>query len=322
MMGKYNYVILGGPEFYEYAYADILELPNVVYYKDDWQGFNTSFSRIILRANFNDKVNRIIKAPFSKYVYPRLFPFHFDEDRPLVFLFFNCRYSLLNSSYVEFLKQRYPSAKFVLYFQDIIKSNPHLNIERYRRLFDLLLSYDEGDCNQYGLQYFPTPYSRVKIPQNRFIEPFDVYFCGKAKNRYQEILNVHNRCVMQGLTCKFFLFGMEKDKMVSGEGIKYERSMSYNENLQYVQKCRCILEIMQQGATGFTPRLWEALTYGKHIISNNPGLKGSKYSEAPNVHQIEELNSMHYWIREDVEARSLEKFVTNPIELINYIEAR
>ena len=47
-----NYVIIGGAGFYEVAYADIMNLPNVAYFKDDWEGFNSHLSRILLRMNF------------------------------------------------------------------------------------------------------------------------------------------------------------------------------------------------------------------------------------------------------------------------------
>ena len=149
-------------------------------------------------------------------------------------------------------------------------------------MFDLVLSYDKNDSETYGLLYYPTPYSSINIKEdpNYFS---DVYFLGKAKNRLHEILNVYDQLEAKGLRCRFFITGLSKDISLNKKGIKIIESMTYKENLIYVRNSKCLLEIMQHGAVGITPRTWEAIMYNKHLITNNSFLKGTNYYNQSSV---------------------------------------
>lgn len=269
---KYNYVIAGGSGFYEVAYHDLMELPNVRYFKSYVDGMSSGLMKYLARINFNLKLNKYVSTPLRSVVYPRLFPFAFDKERPLCFIFFNQQFAVINTGYIEYLRRKYPSAKFVLYMQDIVSSLPYYDIEDYKRRFDLVVSYDRNDCEKYGLEYFPTPFSHIPVEELASQEPVDVYFCGKAKNRLDAIMEVYDRCKENGLSYRFYITGVPEDKRIEADDIIYDHPMSYMENLSHVVSCRCIVEIMQQGAVGYTPRLWEAMFYGKHLLTNNDSL--------------------------------------------------
>ena len=320
---KYNYIIAGGSGFYEFAYSDLFNMPNVVYFRNYIDGINSKIKRLLLRVNFNLKVsnvekitsailplasnilyaplpfrlfsnlfsvtmlalllrisskiaqkcrckiaelilstllNKLIRTPLGKLVYPWLFPHSFKENRPLCFIFFGTQFAVINTSYLNYLRKKYPNAKLVLYMQDIIASLPYYDIESYKKRFDLVLSYDKGDCERYNLEYYPTPFSKIDIAKLPEVdEDIDVYFCGAGKTRYPEIFKAYIRCKNQELKCKFFLMGVPLDKRIDGEGLVYDKRISYEMNLAYAAKSKCILEIMQENADGYTPRLWEAI---------------------------------------------------------------
>ena len=139
---KYNYIIAGGSGFYEVAYSDLYNLPNVVYFKNYIDSINSKIKQLLIRINFNLKLNDFIKTPFSKLVYPWLFPHSFKEDRPLCFIFFGTQFAIINTSYLDYLRRRYPNVKLVLYMQDIVASLPYYDIKSYKKKFDIVLSYD------------------------------------------------------------------------------------------------------------------------------------------------------------------------------------
>lgn len=317
----YNYIIWGSTGFYEIAYRDLFALPNILYLRHYSQTVNGLLARLLTRLTFSQKVNRITAYPFRSYTFPRLLSFSFPEDKPLCFIFFGINAFLFQSPYLSYLKHRYPQAKFVLYLQDIVARNKALDVISAKQQFHYIFSYDKGDCEKYGFIYHPTPYSAYLIPENRKIRESDLFFCGKGKDRCETIQTIYKSCTEKGLMCDFYI----KDVPPAHtriDGIHYNHSLSYIEYLMHVKKTKCILEIMQSGADGFTPRLWESIVFNKHLLSNNSELARSPFFRPRYVHLLQEnYNPVNEWINEPVEAPSSEMMESiSPRTLINHIE--
>ena len=318
---KYNYIIAGGSGFYEVAYSDLFNMQNVIYFRNYIDGINSKIKRLLLRANFNLKVNKLIRAPFGKLVYPWLFPHSFKENSPLCFIFFGTQFAVINTSYLEYLRKKYPNAKFVLYMQDIVASLPYYDIESYKKRFDLVLSYDKGDCERYNLEYYPTPFSKIDVAKlPKVEEDVDVYYCGAGKNRYATLFDTYRKCISQGLKCKFFIIGVPFENRIVGDGLIYDMLLSYKENLAYAAKSKCILEIMQENADGYTPRLWEAIMFDKHLITNNDGVKGSKYYCLDGIHLLGECSVLNF-INNNILYPEQIKEEMSPVNLLLKIES-
>ena len=324
---KYNYVIFGSDGYYDVGYADLKTCPNVLYLSHYMQTVRNPLVRLVTRLTFSQKVNRIVHYPFSRFTFKRLLSLPFKDNKPLCFLYFGnvywCTAFLVKPPYFDYLKQRYPNAKFGMYLQDIVARNPHLDMPSIKQQFDFVLSYDKGDCEKYGLTYYPTPYSAYPIPTNNDIAKSDLYFCGNGKNRYPLIHDIYQQCTQKGLKCDFYISGMPSSAEKI-EGIHYT-SLTYLENLQHMIQSKCILEIMQDGADGYTPRLWESLLYNKHLLTNNKSILSSPFYRQAFIHQVDkELNTITEWIhqpvesiteqqREDLSPKALIRFIDNII---------
>lgn len=139
-----------------------------------------------------------------------------------------------------------------------------------------MLSYDYNDAKRYDILYYPTPYSAIPVesvtnPDN------DVYFLGKGKNRLTEIIDAYERFTQNGLKCDFNLVGVPGKQQVYKDDIHYIKSMPYRENLSRASRSKCLLEILQKNAKGYTPRMWEAILLGKKIMTNNPTVRYSPF---------------------------------------------
>lgn len=319
---KYNYVIVGCGGYYSVGYHDVMSLDNVRYFSSMTEGVTSKLDLILQRITFSEQVNRFLSYPFASYTYSRLFPLQFKEDKPLVFLFFGNTQYLYQSTYLEYLRKQNPGVKFVLYLQDIVAINEKLNLEKFRKEFDLILSYDKGDCEKYGLVYHPTPYSIYPIPENPSIEPLDVFFCGKAKTRYRLIFDVYNRCKEKGLKCKFFITGVPDADRIISDDIVYDHPITYIENLQYVKKSKCILEVMQENADGYTPRLWESLVYDKHLLTNNRDLLNSCFNVDQSIHYFDKSSCKLSWIDVPVSHSLSFKESLSPKHLLQLVESK
>ena len=322
----YNYVIFGAEGYYNVGYADLQSCPNVLYLNHYMQTVRNPLMRILMRLTFSQKINRIIRYPFSRFTFRHLLNLPFTDDKPLCFLYFGnvywCTAFLAKPPYFDYLKQRYPNAKFGMYLQDIVARNPHLDMQRIKEQFDFVLSYDKGDCAKYDLIYHPTPYSAYAVPQDDRIAESDVYFCGNGKQRYPLIHALYEQCTAKGLRCDFYISSVPAEEQIH-EGIHYNQPLSYIENLQHVLKTKCIVEIMQSDADGFTPRVWESMFYNKHLLTTNAAIPSSPYYRPGFMHLADQdIDNIKQWINTPVAPidDALQEALS-PKQLIRHIES-
>lgn len=325
---RFNYIIAGGPGFYKVAYTDVAELSHVCYYPTFVDGIKGSLWKFIaklnfsLRLNFSQKLKQFVHILLRRWLYPRLYKVNNGNSRPLCFIFFGTQFTVINTDFLEYLRQIHPGVKLVLYMHDIVASNPNYHIEDYKKRFDIVLSYDKGDCARYGLIYYPTPFSKIAEDSLDIPQPVDIYFCGRAKTRYGKILDVYQKCIKKGLTCRFLISGLPEEKRIKGEGLIYDKHISYVENLANVVSSRCVLEVMQENADGFTPRLWETLVYDKHLLTNNPVIRDTEYYKRGNIHSLEEIDSIDQWIGIPVTTDNTITEKLSPYNLLLFIESQ
>lgn len=153
----------------------------------------------------------------------------------------------------------------------------------------------------------------------------DVYYLGIVKDRLSDILKVFDYFNSLSLKCNFILYGQIPDNIKRQyPTIKFINSLlPYMENLKYVKNTKCVLEIMQKGAVGITPRLWESLAYDKLFITNNKFIVSSGYYNSVFMKVIEEDNytkvEKEFFYGKPLYGEDLKKSMS-PKNLILYIE--
>lgn len=318
----YNYVISGSGDYFLVGYHDIMDMPNVKYASTVYDGINSSWKKNLVRLNFSRKVNSVIKNPFSRIVNPILYPHDFPIDKPICYIFFATSCDVFQSNYIDYLRNKYKHIKLVLYMQDLVSMVRYFDFDQALKTMDLVLTYDKGDSERYNLPYHPTPMSFVEVPEDESLANSDVYYCGVAKTRYQKIHSLYEKFVSSGLKCDFNLMSMPEGAP-RVEGINYPNYFfSYKENLQHIQKSNAVLEIMQEGATGFTPRLWESIVYDKHLITNNVTVIDSPFYDKRGIHLVDEASETDFTniIKQQVRYSNSLKKSLSPIHLLEFID--
>lgn len=317
---KYNYVIFAtDDEYYKVAYNDLNKLNNVKYV---WRELDTDNRIITLfyKMHTSPKTNKIFSLPFKKLWNPCMFRNTFSDDKPICFIFFPGRRKEYNNGLVEYLRNRYPDSKFVLYYQDLIKKSKMPEINLFKKQFDLILSFDHEDAFRNNLEYYPLVYSAVEVPDGN-IEKSDVYFVGKAKDRLKDIQNVYDKLRNNGLKCDFHVTGVA-EKEIRQDGIIYNTPVSYLENIQRIKATKCMVELMQKGGHGFTLRYCEAIMYNKKIITNNCEVKKAAFFSEDRIQAISNLSEIDtkFVLKEPITVDYNYKKKLSPILLLNYIE--
>lgn len=288
----YNFVIFSTPtDINDVMFNDIIHSPNVRYIRNIRETKNP-FLKIWYKIHFSKKLNSLMRNPFKAILNQFLFKNDFSDNKPICFIFIKGTLYLDNFGFMEYLKNTYPNAKLVCFIEDLVKSILDVDFRTIIRKCDLAISYDKGDSMKYGIFYYPTPYSICPINNNHNIKPSDVYFLGLAKNRLQDIITVFEILKGKGLSCDFYITGVEPKDQIYANEIHYNTYLSYEENLQHVLKTKCLLEIMQQGSTGYTLRTWEAIMHNKLLLTNNAFIKQAPFYKSQYIQIYSDVNAI------------------------------
>lgn len=231
--------------------------------------------RIIYSMHNSAKIAKKVRLPLKSCWYPFYFRNDFKDDKPLCFIILS---RSLPFSYLEYLKNHYRGSKLVLMHRDLLKvcercapglvNNP---------LFDLEMTFDQGESKQYGFPHFNEFESKIDITIKDTPE-CDVFFAGKGKDRLPLLLAAYDHITQAGLTCHYYLTGVPQCNRIQFPGITYaDHFMTYREMLYHTVNSRCILEINQGGADGYTSRFLEAVMYNKRLLTNNFFIKNSPF---------------------------------------------
>ncbi len=321
---KYNYVIFGyDQDLYKIPYNDVIKLDNAVYLCKPLDT-NSKLLVFLYKTHLTKKINKYIKLPFKSIWNPLMFRRKFKDSKPLCFIFFMRRCNLVNHGLIKYLRKKYPDAKFVCFYQDLVKNYTECSLERIKSEFDLILSFDHNDANEYGLYYYPLVYSEVDITDNPEIEKSDVFFVGVAKNRLDDILDAYVKLRDAGLKCDFTICGVPEQERRFADEITYCDKMPYTENLQHVKATRCLLEIMQKGGHGYTLRACEAIVLDRKLLTNNPEVKNAPFYSPDTVSVFSTSNTIDTdFVKSGADSVDYGyKDKLSPIHLLEFIEEK
>lgn len=273
--GKIKYVIALPPygTVYDHCYNDLAADENIELIKD-----LISFKSKIMRKIYQKHMSQKRKLPFRNIWNGGYLKNRFNKEDNIIFVLYYLNDNVLQYGLIKRLRKKYKNAKFVLYFTDLvqtkIKNDKQLSVVNQ---FDLVISFDKKDCEQYGFTYNPLVYSAPKnIDKEECL--IDVYFCGRAKDRLHEIMKVFTYLRTLNLKCLFLIRDVPKEERVEIEGLKYlDGFMPYEENIEYIKKSKCLLEVMQENGVGYTLRTCEAVAFNKKIITDNISIKDADF---------------------------------------------
>ena len=302
-----QYIIMANEfDYSEQTYSDLFPYENFHYFKFPLVS-SSLFKKRLSILHGSQVANRFINLPFQGYWNKYAFR-HEELDRsiPACLIYSPRRIDrFIRSGFFEYVKQYFPRVFNVVYWDDLVKPTEKRALNYVLKYFDLAFSYDIDESKAYGLRYYPSFYSKMKVGFDQENQ-YDICFVGQAKNRLDDIYRAYNVLAREGASCKFVINGVSKEQQRSLPGISYDVEMSYEEVIRLVQTSKCILEIVQRGSSGQSLRVNEAFVLNKCLLSNNPNIKtlpqfDSRYmrvfSDHPtsaDVQFVKENREIHY----------------------------
>ena len=280
---KYHYVVLNYPDilgwkmdnpdgYYAICIEDLYNKDDITVVNYPLEGrslFIKALYRLCIKLNA-----RLQNSNFSKWLLKKFFSLYLPKcksDKEFCFVFVS---DLWDIQFMRYLKYKYPKAKIVMALRDLVKTKWFYKELLEAELVDYWMSYDEGDCKNYAMSYFSEFESKIEVSNNTAVDSSDVFFTGRAKKRLPKLIECYDYLSSLGLKCLFIILDAPEEQREEREGIIYTNTyMTYRKMLEYSIRSKCLLDINQEGATGYTSRFLEAIIYNKLLLTNTKGIE-------------------------------------------------
>lgn len=170
-----------------------------------------------------------------------------------------------NAPYVvRFINKKYPKKKVILWYWNSIKDS--VPIEMFDGLNVEIWSFDPEDCKKHNLKYNTQFYFKENFIDNNIREGGeDVFYIGADKDREKLLIPIKK--VLDEFKISYNL-NLVKYKNSTSIEIPYKSPLSYQEVIEKVGSCRCVIDLVADWQSGLTLRPLEALATKKKLITN------------------------------------------------------
>ncbi|ODU58790.1 MAG: hypothetical protein ABT02_13380 [Comamonadaceae bacterium SCN 68-20] len=152
------------------------------------------------------------------------------------------------------------------------QQNPLLRLVHIRALKGLgmeVVTFDPEDAQRHGLRLVDQVYRDVSPYQEGDVaQDIDLYFVGQDKGRMPTLARLHAAARQAGLRVHFHITPDRQRAYTAQErALLTPAPLPYAENLAWVRRARCLLEVVQPHQSGPTVRSLEAAFFGKKLLT-------------------------------------------------------
>ena len=212
---------------------------------------------------------------------------------------------------IKLLDQNNPNSRKIYYIW-----NTNVNCEKVeyaRRNGWEIWSFDKNECERKKYLYINQFYPMKDIVSEQ--KKWDVFFCGYDKGRAESIKKLIKVFKQDELSFKIIIreWGIKqyiKAIKSLNRSLVTIFEIDYKKVIQYIEKSRCILDIVKEGQTGYTMRVMEALFYEKKLITNNIRILDADFYKESNFFILgyDDLNALKKWMQIPFDKVGIEKF--------------
>ena len=272
-------IVLGnGQDWCEKSLTDLKKMKNVKIINNKYIYNFNKISSFFIRIHFSYKLNKKIDLPFkSIWIKKVLKSINYKSDEDIIFIIYDRSFLSNNKKFLESLRKKYKNCKLVYMFTNIINisgasdNNFVLKLNKY---YDVVYAFDPKDAKKYNFKYSPLLYSINPI---NIEEKEQVFYVGRAKDRYSMLLQVYEKIKQLNISRKFYIFGVPNKEQKYKDEIQYNKYISYDDCLKSIKQSNCLIDIIQGNSCGYTIKTCEAVYYDKLLITTNENVKNAPF---------------------------------------------
>ena len=318
-----NFIIIQlDTDYYRVTWSDVQQIDEAkIFYG---LAPDNKFLKLLVGLQQSTKVNKYFHPPFKSIWHKRFLKLNFKDNQKPLFFVFNADVLRNTGDFLKQLHHDFPTAKFVVLYTDLMYTkSADVRPCALNNLVDLFITFDRREAEKYSIDYYPTVFSDISVPEDNTIPECDVFYLGRAKDGRLKILeDLYKQCSSNGLKCNFNVIVSKKVKRVIPPGIHCIDRIPYLDSLKYVKKAKCVVELVQEGAVGSTLRMWEAINFGKAIITNNKDFMNSPFFSESFVNVLDDDNRCDVTFVKNYKPyeNSLKSQLIRPADLLEYIQ--
>lgn len=202
----------------------------------------------------------------------------------------------LSTNTIAAWRQRYPSAKFILYMWDSF-SNRQQTLDNLK-YFDSVFTFDKNDAEKYQVNFRPLFFSAGFESVDETPVQYDISFIGTAHTDRFSIVNKIDQQLGSSVRKYWYLFLQAKwvywlyrftntaYRAARYSDFKFE-SISKSEVQRVFNASKAILDIEHPQQTGLTMRTLETLGARKKLVTTNVSVKFYDFYSSDNIFIID-----------------------------------
>jgi len=310
--------------FDRYMYRDLLFNEQVIPFYINMP-LKSNWISLIRRVHLSFRVNRIIDLPGKSYWNRQLLT---SITKDTCVIFNTGTLSVIGWDLLNKVKEK--AAKVVLLIVDSIHAHSSHMIMALPKVlhfpWDLILSYDQNDCKEYGFHYLGTNYYSAMPEIDPSAYESDIYFVGRNKaGRNNKIIDLQKKLVSFGVKCNFNLVSSKwditsnKNEHIPGLSLSHT-DIPYENVVADIKSSNCIFEVVQDGQRIQTIRYFEAVCYNKKLLTNNAGLYNLPFYNPKYMKYFSSFEDIDFeWIKEkeDIDYGYTNEF--SPVKILDMI---
>lgn len=162
---------------------------------------------------------------------------------------------------------------------------PVERLEKEKKYYDKISSYDRKNCEDYNLKYLPNFYS-LKESKEEFQR---VYTIMSNIENLEILEKISKNLRKNGVDYKFII--VDRKGRTNSEYIEIQKEFITVDNmLKEMSKSTCILEINQKKNKGYTFRTFDCIGMKKKLITNNKDIINEDFYNPNNILVLDENN--------------------------------
>ncbi len=234
----------------------------------------------LAKLYFSYKINSKIQLPFKSFWYKDIKKYikkNINDGDELCVLIYDHITFGGEVSFSKYLRKEFKNIKLVYIFTNIVNYTAAMEkkyLDKLNDWYDVVYAFDLEDSKKYNFKYFPLIYSYNHIDVK---EKNQVFYVGKAKDRYNMLMNCYDKLEELGINRKFYIVDVPEENQKHKDEIQYNKFLTYNEFLKNIQESSCLIDIIQGESTGFTIKTCEAVYYDKLLITTNQNVKNAPF---------------------------------------------
>ena len=157
----------------------------------------------------------------------------------------------------------------------------------YQKYFDRIFVFDPEDVKKYpeaALHFLPNCY--FGEPDFSIPSEIDLLYIGQfIEKRHQQLSSIHNYLESQQMHYSSYtsLYQGRDFIPLHHKILHHKTSTTYQENIDFVKKSKTLIDFKRDEHDGLSLRFFEAMQYGKKIITDNFSVKNYDFYHPNNI---------------------------------------